>query len=549
MRFVIDPEFHKEMLERTDHTADCYVRPGQYLHHLYVDGVKYVVVQAMLDCLKDAEQKNDAEAIHHLRLHKEQYDAVEKQAQLNGTLDGAQVLGDPPPEWEDKLSQPNAYFPPPPKNLLESGLAAPYVMELILRTIYNRGRLTGAELAGELRLPFSVVQEVLPPMRKQALIDVVGQKATAVGDAALEYEIKPPKGTNAVQDAINKCEYVGPAPVPFNSYVQTVKAQTIKSLVVTRRTIEKAFYDLIITPAVFNEIGPAINSAASIFLFGYPGNGKTSIAERITRLMGDDIYVPYAVEVNNQLIKVYDPIVHTVVESEVDSEKAGTLYALLKGPSWDRRYVKVKRPTIITGGELTLSMLDLRYNTTGKFYEAPFQMKANGGIFMIDDFGRQQVRAVDLLNRWIVPLEKRFDYLTTITGTKIEVPFDELLIFSTNLDPNQLADEAFLRRIKYKIEVRDPSEGQWRQIWKLVCKGRKVEYDDKGVDYLVEKWYQPFKRPLRMCHPRDIVDQMINIAKYNMQRVSFDPDLIDASCATYFVTQEKREFGAKVRIE
>jgi hypothetical protein len=248
--------------------------------------------------------------------------------------------------------------------------------------------------------------------------------------------------------------------------------------------------------------------------------------------MGDDIYIPYAVEVNNQIIKVYDPIVHTVVESEVDSEKAGTLYALLKGPSWDRRYVKVKRPTIITGGELTLAMLDLRYNTTSKFYEAPFQMNANGGIFMIDDFGRQQVRAVDLLNRWIVPLEKRFDYLTTITGTKIEVPFDELLIFFTNFDPNQLADEAFLRRIKYKIEVRDPSEGQWRQVWKLACKGRKIECDDKGVDYLVEKWYKPFKRPLRMRHPRDILDQLINIAKYNMQRVSFDPVLIDASCTT-----------------
>jgi hypothetical protein len=549
MRFVIDPEFHKEMLQRTDHTADCYVRPGEYLHHLYVDGVKYVVVQAMMDCLKEAESKKDAEALHHLGLHKEQYEIAYKQAETAGTLEGAQVLGDAPPEWEDRPAQINAFTPPPPKNLHETGLTQALLSELVLRTIFNRGRLTGAELAGDLRLPFSVVQEVLPPMRKQALIDVVGQKAGGVSDAALEYELKPPKGTLAVEDAIKKTEYVGPAPVPFDAYVETVKAQTIKSMVVTRRTIEKAFYDLIITPSVFNEIGPAINSAASIFLFGYPGNGKTSIAERITRLMGDDIYVPYAVVVNNQIIKVYDPIVHTMIEGETDSEKAGTLYALVKGPSWDRRYARVRRPTIVTGGELTLGMLDLRYNTVGKFYEAPFQMKANGGIFMIDDFGRQQVRAIDLLNRWIVPLEKRYDYLTTVVGTKIEVPFDELLIFSTNLDPNQLADEAFLRRIKFKIEVRDPSEGQWRQIWKLVCKGRKVEYDDKGVDYLVEKWYKPYKRPFRMCHPRDIVDQMINIAKYNMQRVSFDPDLIDAGCTTYFVSQEKKDFGAKVRLE
>jgi Mg-chelatase subunit ChlI len=222
---------------------------------------------------------------------------------------------------------------------------------------------------------------------------------------------------------------------------------------------------------------------------------------------------------------------------------------ILKGPSHDERFIKVKRPTIVVGGELILEQLDLKYNTVGKFYEAPFQMKANGGIFMIDDFGRQQVRPMDLLNRWIVPLEKRYDYLTTVTGTKIEVPFDELLIFSTNLDPNQLADEAFLRRIKFKIEIRNPDEHQWRQIWRLVCRNRQVEFDERGIDYLVEKWYRPTNRPFRMCQPRDILDQMISIAKYNMERVTFNPDLIDAACATYFVSNEKRDFGAKVRID
>jgi MoxR-like ATPase len=299
---------------------------------------------------------------------------------------------------------------------------------------------------------------------------------------------------------------------------------------------------------VFNEIGPAINSAASIFLFGYPGNGKTSIAERITRLMGDDIFVPFAVEANGQVIKVYDPIVHTKIEG-APADDSGLDSMFLKEITWDERYVRIKRPTIVTGGELTLAMLDLKYNPIGKFYEAPLQMKANGGIFMIDDFGRQQMRAMDLLNRWIVPLEKRYDYLTTITGTKMEVPFDELLIFSTNLDPTQLADEAFLRRIKFKIEVRDPAEHQWRQIWRLVCKSRNVEYEDGGIDYLVEKWYRPTGRPFRMCQPRDILDQMISIAKYNMEKVSFTPDLIDAGCITYFVSSEKKDFGAKVRID
>jgi predicted ATPase with chaperone activity len=377
------------------------------------------------------------------------------------------------------------------------------------------------------------------------LIDIVGQKGSG-GEATFEYELKPPRGTEAVQDALDKTAYAGPAPVPFDDYVESVAAQTIKKLVVTRRNIQRAFEDLIITDAVFNEIGPAINSGASIFLFGYPGNGKTAVAERITRLMGDAIYIPYAVEANGSIIKVYDPIVHQAVEED---DKDGMASLILKGPSHDERFIKVKRPTIVVGGELILEQLDLKYNTVGKFYEAPFQMKANGGIFMIDDFGRQQVRPMDLLNRWIIPLEKRYDYLTTVTGTKIEVPFDELLIFSTNLDPNQLADEAFLRRIKFKIEIRNPDEHQWRQIWRLVCRNRQVEFDERGIDYLVEKWYRPTNRPFRMCQPRDILDQMISIAKYNMERVTFNPDLIDAACATYFVSNEKRDFGAKMRID
>jgi SpoVK/Ycf46/Vps4 family AAA+-type ATPase len=297
------------------------------------------------------------------------------------------------------------------------------------------------------------------------------------------------------------------------------------------------------TPELLNEIGPAINSASSIFLFGYPGNGKTSIAERVTRLMGDVIFVPYAIEVNDHIIKVYDPVVHTAVEAPETTQDTESI--VRQGFQYDERFVRVRRPTIIVGGELTLPMLDLKYNPIGKLYEAPLQMKANGGIFMIDDFGRQQVRAVELLNRWIIPLEKRFDYLSTITGTKVEVPFDVLLVFSTNLDPTQLADEAFLRRIKFKIEVRSPTEMQYRKIWELVCQDRGVEFDAQGVDYLLEKWYRPGNRPFRMCQPRDLLNQMMSIAKYNMERVTFSPDLIDAACSTYFIREDKRDFGMK----
>jgi len=545
MRYLLAPEYYQEMLERTDHTPDCYVRPGEYLHHIYKDGIKYVVAQAMSKCLHEAQDKHDLEAVRHLELHQTQYDQLANEATRNGNhFDELVMLGDPPPPEQEDRPRRSSYQPPQPTVPSETGLSDGFLFEMVLRTIYNRGRANGSELAGDLKLNYSVLAPILPMMRKQTLIDIVGQKGQ--GDASFEYEIKPPKGSMALQDALAKTSYSGPCPVPFEDYVESVAAQTIKNLVVTRRSIQRAFRDLIITPEVFNEFGPAINSAASIFLFGFPGNGKTSIAERITRLMGDDIFIPYAVEANSQVIKLFDPIVHTKVEVERD-EGIESIY--LKEVMWDERYVRVKRPTIVTGGELTMPMLDLKYNPIGKFYEAPLQMKANGGIFMIDDFGRQQVRAMDLLNRWIVPLEKRYDYLTTVTGTKIEVPFDELLIFSTNLDPAQLADEAFLRRIKFKIEVRDPTQHQWRQIWRLVCRGRAVEYDDAGVDYLVEKWYKPVGRPFRMCQPRDILDQMISIAKYNMEKVSFTPDLIDAGCHTYFVSNEQKNFGAKVRMD
>jgi hypothetical protein len=548
MRFIIANEFYQQMLATPDHTADCYVRPGEYLHHMYLDGVKYVIAPAVLDCLAQAEERDDKEAISHLQLHKLHFEALLADAERTGTLtDEVTLLGDPPPTDEESApSTGNTYSPRLPTRWEDLGLDLTFLFDLTIRTVYSRGQIPGGELAAEMAVPFAILNPVLQAMRKQTLVDIVGQKGNS-GDASFVYAVKPPKGTTALQDALDKTTYVGPAPVPFTDYVESVLAQTIKRLVVTRRSIRRAFEDLVITDESFNEIGPAINSAQSIFFFGYPGNGKTSIAERITRLMGDAIYVPYAIEVNGQIIKVFDPIQHTVIAEEKAPEGGNTV--LRQGGNFDQRFVRVKRPTIVVGGELTLPMLDLKYNPVGKFYEAPLQMKANGGIFMIDDFGRQQVRAMDLLNRWIVPLEKKYDYLNTVSGTKVEVPFDQLLIFSTNLDPHQLADEAFLRRIKFKIEIRDPSEHQYRQIWELVCRARRVEHDERGVDYLIQKWYRPFNRPFRMCQPRDILDQMMSIAKYNMERVNFSPDLVDAACHTYFLTADKKDFGAKVTMQ
>jgi len=534
MRFLLDQHSYDDLLARGDHTVDCYVRPGEYLHHMYIDGVKYVVARALYDCLKEARAKDDQEAVRHLIMHKQQLDVLVAEAQRSGTLNGSRMLGSPVPNDDGSPKLGNTFVPPLPSTLEATGLNRSFVQDMIIRIIYNRSSATGREIADELRLYYGVIDPLLQDLRRSDFIDVVGQHG--FGDLNYAYVLTA-RGTQAAIDAMSKTQYSGAAPVPFQAYLNSVKAQTIKNMVVTRRNIRKAFSDLIINDAVLNEIGPAVNSASSIFLFGYPGNGKTSIAERITRLMGDYIYVPYAVEAGGQIIKLFDNIVHEQVLDVAHGE-----------PHHDLRWAKIKRPVVVVGGELTLPMLDLTYNEVAKFYEAPFQMKANGGIFLIDDFGRQQCRPMDLLNRWIVPLEKRYDYLTTVTGKKIEVPFDQLLIFSTNLDPNQLADEAFLRRIKFKIEVRDPDEAQWRQIWRFVCKGRQIELDERGLDYLVEKWYQPWERPFRMCQPRDILDQMVSIAKYNMEPVTFSPDLIDAACVSYFVSQEQKNFGAQVRL-
>jgi hypothetical protein len=308
--------------------------------------------------------------------------------------------------------------------------------------------------------------------------------------------------------------------------------------VVTRRNIREAFKGLVIDESILNMVGPAVNSASSVMLFGFPGNGKTTIAERITHLMGDDVFIPYTVYTDGVVITLYDSIVHEPAKRPLPEEMV-----------YDVRYTRISRPVVIVGGELTLAQLNLIYNETSKIYEAPFQMKANCGIFLIDDFGRQQVRVFDLLNRWIVPLEKRYDFLTTANGKKLQIPFDQLIMFSTNLDPNDLGDDALLRRIKFKFEITDPTEDQWREIWKIMCRVYKVKYEDRSLDYLLAKWYKPDARPLRNCQPRDILLQAMAIAKYNMEGLTLSADLLDAACATYFTSKEKKSFGAKVRLD
>ena len=537
MRILIDQKSFEELQSKPSQSRDCYVRPGEYLHHMYIDGVKYMIARAVYESIKKAQEAGDNEALLHLLCHKDEIERMVAEERSKGTdLRTARLIGDAPPSDEQsrpKLS--NGFTPAEPHDIESVGLNRTFLYEHLTRMIYNRGRITGAELAEELKIPYRLVDIVLSELRKQEMVDIAGQRG--YGDINYEYTLTP-RGNLAAADALLKTMYSGPLPVPLDEWIASVKAQTVKDVIVTRKNIRDAFQGLVIDESILNWVGPAVNSASSVMLFGYPGNGKTTIAERITHLMGDDIFIPYAVYTDGAIIKLYDTIVHEPAKRSLPA-----------GLEYDKRWVRISRPVVIVGGELTLDALGLVYNKDSKIYEAPFQMKANCGIFLIDDFGRQQVRVFDLLNRWIVPLEKRYDFLTTVTGKKIQIPFDQLIMFSTNLDPNDLGDDALLRRIKFKFEIIDPTEEQWRQIWQIMCRVLKVPYDDRALDYLLAKWYKPDARPLRMCQPRDILLQAIAIAKYNMETPTLNADLLDAACATYFTSKEKKNFGAKVRLD
>jgi hypothetical protein len=529
MQFLLDQAAVDEM-NNAVLSRDCYTHDKLFPHHVYRGGEKCLVVRALYAALNEARAKGDKEAIAHLSLHEKQVKewAAEMERQKQGQPPSddikkfpAYVSGNTQAEEEVKDDKP-AFFPEIAAGIESLNLNRAFVTEMVIRVIYFKGRMTGNALAAHLRVPFyGIISTLLEELRLQELIDIAGQ--IGLGDGGYEYVLTQ-KGVQRANDVLAKTAYAGPMPVALEDAIKSIQAQTIKNVVVTHSNIRKAFSDLVIQDAVLNQIGPAVNSASSIFLFGAAGNGKTSIAERITRLMGGNVFVPHAIETDGQIIKLYDAINHTALDDTTGEKEL----------PYDARWVRIKRPVVVVGGELTLENLDLIYNANAKVYEAPFQMKANGGIFLIDDFGRQQCRPMDLLNRWIVPLEKRYDYLTLITGKKLEVPFDQLIAFSSNLEPGDIADEAFLRRIKYKINILDPEEPQYRAIWQLVCKSKKVPYDDKAIDYLIEKFYKPLGRPFRMCQPRDLLDQMIAMAKYNMEPCRLTPDLIDSAADTYF---------------
>lgn len=424
----------------------------------------------------------------------------------------------------------DGWQPPDVEELDDTGISRGFLSDLALKFLYFRGQMTGFEIAEVMKLPFeTAVRPLMDFLRREQMCEVKGSSSLRAGTYI--YVITD-KGSMRARDQLERLNYVGPAPVTWDQYVEAIQAQGTRRLRVNQSLMKKALSHLVLEPKVFEKIGPAVNSGRSLFLYGPPGNGKTTIGESIGRMvLGHDMYIPYAIEVDGQIITVYDEINHEAV----DEESTSTLNRVGSKALRDGRWIRIKRPAIMVGGELTLESLDLVYDPTSKYYEAPFQMKANGGMFLVDDFGRQQVRPRDLLNRWIVPMEKNVDFLALRTGRKLEVPFAVLLVFATNLPPADLVDEAFLRRIRHKIEITSPSFESYREIFNRLCAERNIPEDERALRYLLQEHYVKKNRKLRASHPRDILDQVQDIGSYRGIEPTLSKELIDLAAESYFV--------------
>ncbi len=424
--------------------------------------------------------------------------------------------------------------PPPPATLAETGLHPDTLSQLLLKTLVA-GEASGSGVADKMRIPYSVLDTLIQHARVEKLIEVRG--TSGVGNAGYRYALTD-LGRERAGQFMDVSRYVGPAPVPLSQYNAYVRACMAARTPVNREQLAHGFEHLVVNRSMFDQIGPAVNSGKSLFLYGAPGNGKTVVAEGIGRALGTEMYVPNAIDVDGQVITMFDPVNHHHID------RGGDSLSVISTATQDQRWEKIRRPVVVVGGELTLEMLDLTFNPIAKFYEAPIQLKANGGIFVVDDFGRQRIPPRDLLNRWIVPLESRVDYLTLHTGRKFEIPFNVFIVFATNLKPESLADEAFLRRIPYKILAKNPTADEYCKIFELNCRKRGLTFDPVMVEYLDRRYYKPRKLQMRACHPRDLVEQVVDICRYQHKEPVITRELLDMACSSYFL-EETESQGAE----
>ena len=418
-------------------------------------------------------------------------------------------------------------LPPVPDSIDEIGIPASIVEHLLLKYLYFRGELLGRELGGLLGLQFSLIDEMLESLKRQHYVGV--KKSLGMGNMSGIFALTE-AGRNLAREYLENNQYAGPAPVPLYQYSEVVRRQRLRENWLSPDLLREAFQHLVVEADVLAQIGPAVNSNKSFLIYGQPGNGKTALAESLFRVETAPVYMPYAVECQGNIIQIYDPIYHQKIEDE-----KSLLSALSTELPYDGRWFKCKRPFIITGGELTLEMLDLSFNKHSKVYDAPFQLKANNGIYLIDDFGRQKANPAEILNRWIVPMEKHVDYLSFQAGGKMTVPFEAFLIFSTNLRPEQLGDEAFLRRIQYKMFLRSPREPEFIQIFERYAAGRDLDCPEGLAELFVRKHYIEGDRRFRRCHPRDVITHAIDIVHFERLPMELTEDVLDRAFQSCFV--------------
>lgn len=414
----------------------------------------------------------------------------------------------------------NSFIPKDPRSWEDAGVDPEFVLGVALRMLIGQSNISGKQLSGWLALPLPLTGDVLNAMKTRKYLEFTG--SNAIGDHLVKLT---EMGKNAAAESKNITSFVGPAPVPYDKYVASVKAQSLTHANTTPDDLRRAFNDISVSDDMLDRLGPAVTSCSSLFLFGPPGNGKTTLAERITRVFGDAIWIPRTLQVGTELIKLFDPAVHNEIPPNIE---------LMKRHRVDRRWVLIERPTVIAGGELTLDMLELAHDEQTNVSEAPLQMKANCGTLVIDDFGRGRTKPQDLLNRWIFPLEKRYDFLKLPDGRKVECPFDCLLVFSTNLEPRDLADEAFMRRIPYKIFANNPDEEEFKTLLEITAKKYGITLQPHSIKYLIERHYKMKNREFRFCHPRDLLLQVMHYAEYTGTEKKCGPPEWDRVVSNYF---------------
>ena len=421
--------------------------------------------------------------------------------------------------------------PPPPSRIEEMRLPVVMMRDILLKTIFRKNVDMVTEISQAICLPRAVTQELVDMAREQKLIEATGTLNANAGNE-MGYQLTD-AGKARAQEALAQSEYFGAMPVPLAVYREQVKRQSIRNIMITRQELTGAMGHLVLPDSLLDHLGPAVSAGRSILMYGPPGNGKSSISNGIRDAMGDRIYVPRAIEYAGQVITVYDPIVHSKAEVETDDPNS-----LRRRRTFDTRYVRCERPTVITGGELTLDMLDLVYNPVARTYQAPLQLKATGGIFIVDDLGRQVEPPQNLVNRWIVPLEESKDILALQSGEKFEVPFDTLAIFSTNFHPNEIFDNAALRRIFYKIKIDGPCQADFLKIFAMVAKKKQIPLDEAALVHLLKKKYPTINNIYANYQPVFLIDQMISICEFEGIPYQMTPDLIDRAWANMFVKEE-----------